>query len=47
MNKFIEFTVEYLAAHNEFQYIYYADTHNMWSGKWNSRESREKYIESL
>lgn len=42
MNKFIEFTVQYLAEHKEFQYIYYADTYSEWSGNWNSKESREK-----
>lgn len=40
MNKFIEFTVEYLAEHKEFEYIYYADTHGEWSGNWNSKKSR-------
>ena len=42
MNKFIEFTVQYLAEHKDFRYIYYADTHSEWTGNWNSRESREK-----
>ena len=42
MNKFIEFTVQYLAEHKDFQYIYYADTYREWNGNWNSKESREK-----
>ena len=42
MNKFIEFTVNYLEEHNDFQYVYYADTANVWSGNWNSKESRAK-----
>ena len=47
MNKFIEFTVQYLAEHKDFQYIYYADTRSEWSGNWNSKESREKISENL
>ena len=42
MDKFIEFTVSYLVEHKEFQYIYFAQTDQGWSGNWNSYESREK-----
>ena len=41
MNKFMQFTVEYLEAHREFRYVYYADTSVEWNGDWNSKESRE------
>lgn len=43
MNKFIEFTVNYLSEHKEFKYIYYAYNDVEWNGNWNSKESREKY----
>ena len=41
MNKFIEFTVEYLYEHKSFNYIYYANHHIEWNGNWKSEESRE------
>lgn len=41
MNQFIQFTVEYLKEHKEFQYVYYADTGVEWTGNWKSKESRE------
>ena len=40
MNKFMRFTVDYLEAHREFHYVYYADTSVEWNGNWNSEESR-------
>ena len=41
MNKFIEFTVEYLYEHKSFNYIYYAKHHIEWNGNWKAEESRE------
>lgn len=41
MNQFIQFTLEYLYEHKEFDYIYYARTQLEWNGNWNSKESRE------
>lgn len=43
MNKFIEFTVNYLSAHKDFKYIYYAYNDAEWNGNWNSKESRQRY----
>lgn len=45
MNKFIEFTRQYLRKHKDFHYIYFADTPFEWSGRWKSDESREKIEE--
>ena len=45
MNKFIEFTVEYLAEHKDFEYIYYAENHAEWSGNWDSEKSRSVQME--
>ncbi|MDD3221082.1 MAG: LysR family transcriptional regulator [Clostridia bacterium] len=41
MNQFMEFTVEYLEEHKDFQYVYYADAGAVWSGNWNSKKSRK------
>ena len=46
MDKFIEFTRQYLREHKDFHYIYFADTPLEWTGRWKSEESREKIEEN-